>query len=379
MHVLHFFKTYWPDTFGGMERAIHAIATTTREEGVTSEVLSLSREPEKNSVEFDGHFAGKARLSMEVASTGLSVDAIRRFAERVRHADIVHYHFPWPYMDAVHFLVRHGKPSLVTYQSDIVKQKRLMTLYRPLMRRFLGDVDRIVCASPNYLNTSAALQPFREKVTIIENGLSERDYPLPEAALLARWRQRFPEPFFLFTGVLRYYKGLHVLIEAVRLSGLPVVIVGAGPMETDLKNQARDLDKVHFVGAVSDADKAALLALCRAFVFPSHLRSEAFGLSLVEAAMFSRPMISCEIGTGTSYINIDGETGLVVPPTDARALADAMQRMAASEAEAKCFGKAARRRYEALFTAKRMGEAYATLYRALLEQGPARGSARAAP
>lgn len=378
MHVLHFFKTYWPDTFGGMERAIHAIATTTREQGVTSEVLSLSREPEKNSVEFDGHFAGKARLSLEIASTGLSIDAIRRFADRARRADIVHYHFPWPYMDALHFLVRHGKPSLVTYQSDIVKQKRLMTLYRPLMRRFLGDVDRIVCASPNYLRTSAELQPFRDKVTIIENGLSEPDYPVPEKTLLARWRQRFPAPFFLFTGVLRYYKGLHVLIEVARLNGLPVVIVGAGPMEADLKNQARGLDNVHFVGPVGDADKAALLALCRAFVFPSHLRSEAFGLSLVEAAMFARPMISCEIGTGTSYINIDGETGLVVPPSDARALADAMLRLANSEAEADRFGKAARHRYEALFTANRMGEAYAALYRALLEQSTAPAGARPA-
>ncbi|WP_099866387.1 glycosyltransferase family 4 protein [Pararhizobium haloflavum] len=366
MHVLHFFKTYWPDSFGGMERAIHAIVKGTAAHGVSSEVLSLSRNPRERTVEFDGHLALKAPLTADIASTGLSLTAWKLFAERARLADIVHYHFPWPYMDVAHFLARHGKPTVVTYQSDIVKQKRLMALYRPLMRRFLGNVDSIVCASPNYLRTSADLRPFKDKVTIIENGLAEADYPAPSDERLAHWRAALPAGFFLFTGVLRYYKGLHVLIEAARLSGLPVVIVGSGPMEDDLKRQAAGLENVHFLGALDDADKVALLALCRAFAFPSHLRSEAFGLSLVEAAMFAKPMISCEIGTGTSYINRDGETGLVVPPNDPEAFAAAMQRLATDGDAVEAFGKAARARYEAVFTAKRMATAYAELYRGLL-------------
>ena len=60
----------------------------------------------------------------------------------------------------------------------------------------------------------------------------------------------------------------------------------------------------------------ALLALSYAILFPSHLRSEAFGISLLEGAMFGKPLISSEIGTGTTYINIDGKTGVVVPPSD---------------------------------------------------------------
>lgn len=368
MRVLHFFKTYWPDTFGGMERAIHAIATTTAGHGIESEVLSLSRRPVENTIFFDGHWARKARLDLDIASTGLSLSAFARFAGLARRADLVHYHFPWPYMDLAHFLVRHGRPSLVTYQSDIVRQKRLMALYRPLMHRFLGAVDRIAVASPNYLETSADLAPHRAKTVVIENGLAESAYPQPDATTIAAWRQRFAEPFFLFTGVLRYYKGLHVLLEAAGRTGCAVVIVGEGPMQADLTAKARreGLDNVHFVGAVGDADKAALLTLCRAFVFPSHLRSEAFGLSLVEAAMFRRAMISCEIGTGTSHINRHGETGIIVPPGDADQLAGAMRRLAGDAALAERFGRAARARYEALFTAERMGRAYAQAYRALL-------------
>src|SRR5690606_23534758 len=82
---------------------------------------------------------------------------------------------------------------------------------------------------------------------------------------------------------------------------------------------------IHFLGQLSEEDKTVLLMLCYAFVFPSHLRSEAFGLSLLEAAMFGKPMISCEIGTGTSYINYMNNTGYVVPPADSLALANAMQ------------------------------------------------------
>jgi rhamnosyl/mannosyltransferase len=79
-----------------------------------------------------------------------------------------------------------------------------------------------------------------------------------------------------------------------------------------------------FAGQVSDAKKVALLKRCRALVLPSHLRSEAYGMVLVEAAMYGRPLISCEIGTGTSYVNAHEETGFVVEPESSTALALAM-------------------------------------------------------
>lgn len=369
MRVLHVFKTYWPDTFGGMERVIHAIARGTSALGITSEVLSLSRAPQENTVFFDGHWALKARLDLDIASTGLSLDAFRLFAKRARAADLIHYHFPWPFMDLLHFAVRHGKPGIVTYQSDIVKQQTLLRLYRPLKKRFLRSVDHIVVASPNYLETSETLAPFRGKTRVIANGLSEADYPAPHESRLADWRARFPQPFFLFTGVLRYYKGLHVLLAAARNVEAQVLIVGGGAVEAALRRQAAELGlaNVHFLGPLDEADKIALLQLCTGFVFPSHLRAEAYGMSLVEAAMAGKPMISAEIGTGTSYVNQHGETGLVVAPEDPDALAAAMNRLLADPAMAAAFGNAARRRYQDLFTADQMARAYAALYRETLK------------
>jgi len=370
MRVLHFFKTYWPDTFGGVERTIHAIAKGTAPLGVQTDVLSLSREPDLNTVLFEGHWAHKAKLNLEVASTGFSLEAFGRFRALAAEADIVHYHFPWPFMDLVHFASRLGKPTLVTYHSDIVKQKGLLTLYRPLMRAFLGSVDRIVPTSPNYLQSSLDLSDFRDKCTVIPIGLDRASCPPASEAKKAEWRRKLPKTFFLFVGVLRYYKGLHILIDAAKRTGLPVAIVGAGPMEAELKQQAERLGagNVFFLGALDDEDKSALLELSYATVFPSHLRSEAFGLSLVEASMFAKPMITCEVGSGTSYVNLDGTTGIVTAPNDAGALAEAMTRLAGDPAQAAAFGQAALARYEALFTIDRMCAAYVDLYGELLSR-----------
>jgi rhamnosyl/mannosyltransferase len=126
------------------------------------------------------------------------------------------------------------------------------------------------------------------------------------------------------------------------------------------------LKNVDFIGYVSDEDKDALLELCTGFVFPSHLRSEAFGISLLEGAMFAKPLISCEIGTGTSYINICGETGYVVPPADPAALADALTKLWLDPVLSRRMGANALARAEEHFSVQKMNEAYATVYKDLL-------------
>lgn len=370
MRVLHFFKTYWPDTFGGVERTIHAIAKGCRPLGVETDVLSLSPNPAAEPFEFDGHRIIQAKQDFTLASTGFSGAAIGKFKALGSQADLIHFHFPWPYMDLVNLISPHGKPALVTYHSDIVKQKGLLRLYSPLMHRFLHRADRIVATSPNYLNSSPILRHYKDKVEVIPLGLEETDHLKPESQRLAHWNARFPDGFFLFVGVLRYYKGIHFLLDAARLTGLPVVLLGSGGLHNEIEDRIRreSLSQVHLLGGLPDEDKAALLKLCRAFVFPSHLRSEAFGLSLVEAAMAGKAMITCEIGTGTSFVNIHNQTGLVVPPEDAVSLSQAMQRLWSNHEEALQFGQAARLRYEQLFTAQRMARSYAALYNRICDE-----------
>jgi len=352
---------------GGIEQVINQIARGANKLGVDTDVLSLTADRDAHTIEIDGYQAHRARLDFQLASTGFSASAFLRFFQLAKKADVIHYHFPWPFMDMVHFVTRIKKPTLVTYHSDIIRQEHLLKLYRPLKRKFLASMDRIVATSPNYLATSDVLRIFSNKVSVIPIGLDKSTYPLPMPDRLKYWSEKFGPKFFLFVGVIRYYKGLHILVEAAQETNYPIVIVGAGPIEQELKAQAEKLglNNIHFLGRLPDTDKVALLTLCYGVVFPSHLRSEAFGISLLEGAMYGKPMISSEIGTGTTFINIENETGLVVPPSDPLALRQAMRYLWEHPEIAAEMGKRAEDRYWSYFTADKMVEEYVKLYREL--------------
>ena len=374
MRVLHFFKTYMPESVGGIEQVIYQLCQSGITLGIHGEVLTLSANPRPREVMVADHKVHRAKLDIQLASTGFSYSVLKRFRELAAQADVINYHFPWPFMDLVHFSSAVKKPVVVTYHSDIVRQKNLLRLYSPLMHRFLGQADRIVAASPNYLATSQVLKHYRNKTVVVPYGLDKSSYPVPTDTCVEGWCQRFGERFFLFVGVMRYYKGLHILLEAAQGTGYPIVIVGAGPLEQELREQAAvlGLDHVHFVGRLGEEDKVALLQLCTAILFPSHLRSEAFGISLLEGAMYGKPMISSEIGTGTSYINIHNETGLVVPPSDPLAFRAAMRTLWDNPLQALAMGQKAALRYEQLFTAEQMGRQMAKIYREVVAEKSAR-------
>ena len=78
-----------------------------------------------------------------------------------------------------------------------------------------------------------------------------------------------------------------------------------------------------------------------AVVFSSNLRSEAFDISLLEEAMFGKPMISSEIGVGTSFINIDQDTGTLAHPSSPKYLQQAMTYLWNSPLQAKEMDKKA--------------------------------------
>lgn len=366
MRVLHVYKSYYPDTLGGIEQVIAQLGRGLAALGDESRIYTLSPKPEPAVIRRPEGEVHRSKVTVEIASNTVSLQALMAFRRQLQWADVVHYQFPWPFGDLLHLLWARGTPSVVSYQSDIVRQKWLLRAYTPLMKQFLDSVGLVVATSPQYLGSSPVLRALQTPVKVIPNGIDEGTYPQPSDEAVARWRERVGEGFFLFVGVLRYYKGLHTLVEAAR--GLPgkVLIAGSGPEQPALQAQVSGVPNVQLLGQISDEDKMCLLRLARAFVFPSHLRSEAFGMSLAEAAMASRPMISCDIGTGTSYINDNGITGWTVPPEDPRALRAAMQQLLDAPEQAAAMGRAARERFESLFTASHMARSYQAAYRELL-------------
>ncbi|CDG46875.1 glycosyltransferase family 4 protein [Serratia symbiotica] len=368
LQVLHFYKTYYPDSFGGIEQVIFQLSEAGVRHQIESTILSLSTRGDIDNERVGKHVAYYAACDFEVASTPFSTSAISKFKALAAKADIIHYHFPYPFMDLLHFITGIKKPTIVSYHSDIVKQQIALKIYAPLMDKFLNSVDCIVAASPNYVKTSPVLQKYLSKVRVIPYGLDKKSYPVADEVHLAYWRRQVGERFFLFVGAFRYYKGLHILLKAIQHTDFPLVIIGAGPIEAALKQQAQDLGlkNIHFLGALPDEHKAALLQLCYSVVFPSHLRSEAFGITLLEGAMYGKPLISSEIGTGTTYINIDQETGIVVPPSNPQALRAAMDTLWQDPEQAQRYGENAAKRFQTLFTSERMAESYIELYHQLI-------------
>src|SRR5699024_8626758 len=201
MRVLHFYRTYFPETVGGVEQVIYQIARGVSVYGVETEVLTLTKAAEETPLSIGNHLVHRARLNFQIASTGFSASALSQFIQLSKQADLIHYHFPWPFMDIVHFASLVKKPTVVTYHSDIIRQQFLLNFYRPLMHRFLASVDSIVATSSNYFATSQVLDCYREKTQVIPIGLDKTSYPEINPALLQYWRTTVGERFFLFVGM----------------------------------------------------------------------------------------------------------------------------------------------------------------------------------
>jgi len=370
LNVLHFYRTYMPATQGGVEEAIRQICLASAQQGIRSRVLTLARVSSTEVIERPEATVIRAPLQWEPASCSMGMSLFRLYREHAEWADVIQIHYPWPFADLIHILSGVRKPVVVTYHSDIVRQGFLEQLYRPLRNLFFRRVDAVVATSPNYMSSSRFLQKIKAKCITIPLGLCPESYSEPTAEARESVRERFGEGYFLFVGVLRYYKGLHTLIDAAARNGLPVIIAGKGPEELSLREYAksRGAENVQFAGFVSDDVKAALFHGCRAVVFPSCFRSEAFGVTLLEGLLFGKPLISCDIGTGTTFVNIDHETGLVVPPQDSMALAMAMRLLKENVELTRQMGKNARERFNKVFSGDRVGNAYSDLYKQAVEQ-----------
>lgn len=369
MRVLQFYRTYLPETHGGVEEAIHQICLSTQKHGVVQRVLTLANVPEVEVLELPEARVIRVPLQAQPASCSMGAQAFRVYREQAEWADLIHIHYPWPFADLVHLVSGVNKPVLVTYHSDIIRQATLEKLYAPLRWLFFRKVNRFVATSPNYLATSKLLQRVQERVDVIPLGLAPESYQPASIDALRQVEQGYGVGFYLFIGVLRYYKGLQFLVEAAAQNGLPVVIAGHGPERKALEAQAKSsgANNVKFAGFVSDDIKQALMASAKAIVFPSCERSEAFGMTLLEGQMHSLPLITCDIGTGTSFVNQHGVTGLVVPSRNATALSDAMRQLDENPETAERMACAGRERLNNVFSGSQVGEKYTSLYRKLLE------------
>lgn len=377
MKVLQVYKDYYPPVKGGIENHINLLSNGLMDRGIDVQVL-VSNTSNKFETEMCKQIpVAKAPQWGRFYSAPLTPTFacfLRRFGA---DADIVHFHHPNPTAEFAYFFTGLKKKMIVTYHSDIIRQDKLGKLYSPFRNLFLKMADRIIATSPNYIHSSAVLRKHKDKCTVIPLGInikrfcSEND--LPRVAQLRRENQNIP--LVLFVGCFRYYKGLHLLVAAMKSVPGRLFLIGTGPEEARLRGlveKNRLGDKIRFLGELADKEVNAYYKACDLFVLPSHLRSEAFGLVQLEAMCCSKPLISAEMGTGTSFVNLHQETGLTVKPNDVESLSTAMNYLIHHPDKRKRFGESGFRRVTQLFTADKMVESTLQLYQEVIENGSTR-------
>ena len=211
---------------------------------------------------------------------------------------------------------------------------------------------------------------FKDKCQVIPFGINIEEFRLtPEIAKKAQEiREKYKEPLILFVGRIVPYKGLRYLIEAMKEIEAQLLIIGKGPLENRLKRLAKRLgigNKIIWTGEVNRKDLISFYHACALLVLPSISNSEAFGIVQLEAFTCGKPVISTDLPTGVPFVNLHQKTGLIVPPRDSRALAEAINRLFKSPDLRKRYGHYARERVEKEFTQELMAQKVLKLYRGL--------------
>ena len=360
MKIVHVGKFY-PPHWGGMETALKDICEVLSPR-VELEALVAADGPDTVTEVVRG-----VRISrLANRGTVFSQPLVRGLGRRFRdlEADVVHLHEPNP-LAMVQFLMSGNPAALVIhYHSDIVRQKKLMWLYRPWLEAGLARAHTIVVGSRELIESSPVLRRWEHKCAVIPFGIDL-------APFLAIERGAAPAPAdvalrILAVGRLTYYKGFHYLIEAMRsIPEARLAIVGDGQERTSLERQiaAGGLERrVELCGRLDDPALIERYRQADVFCLPSCERAEAFGLVQLEAMGAGLPVVSTDLPTGMRAVNRHGETGLVVPPQDPGALAAALSCLAAGPDLRLRLGVAARRRAVEFFSRETMGHRLRALY-----------------
>jgi rhamnosyl/mannosyltransferase len=366
---------YYPPHLGGIEFVMRDLAEGLVEhEGVSVRALVCAGGPRGAEENVNGVDVVRLPRAFEYARTPVSwgfAAALRDEERRDPAPDVLHFHFPYPWGEIACLQAKPTLPVVVTYHSDIVRQKAQLAVYRPMLERFLDRADVIIASSPNMIEHSEFLSARSEKCRVVNFGIhAERYADRPE--VLARAGElraaHAGRRIVLFVGRLVYYKGADVLVRA--FAGVDadadLVLVGEGPLEGELREIATangTASRISFIPPVGDDELAAWYHAADVFVLPSVARSEAFGLVQIEAHAAGTPVVSTDLPTGVPHANLDGVTGLTVRVGDETQLAGAINRLLGDEEFRARLGAQARERATTEFTIPAMAANTVAVYR----------------
>ncbi|WP_406701330.1 glycosyltransferase (plasmid) [Singulisphaera sp. Ch08] len=382
--VCHLGKYYHPAP-GGIESHVRTLAHAQAELGLSVQVFCANHQAGPTTVETDGPIeVTRVRRLVSLAKCDVCPELGARLA-RI-DADIIHLHVPNPAMVLGLLHARPGKPVVVTYHSDLIRQKFLGSIFRPIERLAYRQVRAIMTSSPLYPQGSSFLRPYTDRLYVLPHGVELQPYLDPssedrERAAQIRAQYASDGPLWLCAGRHVYYKGFVNAIRALTRVRGRLLLLGDGPDQQALRAEAQRLgvdDRVIFTGSLTHTlDLVPYYHAADAFWFPSNARSEAFGLVQVEAMASGCPVINTQIPhSGVAWVSLHEETGLTVPVDDPVALAAAANRLLTEPGLRDRFAAAAKRRAVREFDHRIMAERSLAIYRHVLSGAPVTQFAR---
>lgn len=369
MKVLHLSKYYSPYK-GGVEQVVEDLCIGTKSELDEVAVLCVNHERGSRVSKVDDITIYRAHSNLKIASTDFSITYIRVLSSIISTFDLIHVHLPNPLANLAMLIagVKREQKVVVHWHSDIVKQKKLKVLYKPFEKWLLNRSNSIVATSPYYANCSDVLPKYKEKLQVIPIGLDSTKLQWSQHEV-EKIRQNFVGRKIVFSlGRMVYYKGFQYLIEAAENLGDEYVFLigGTGELFNEYSRLVRKkkLDqKVILLGNVPSENLGSLFKAADVFCMPSCERSEAFGVVQLEAFSVGTPVVSCKIqGSGVSWVNQSGVTGITVEPKNSVELAKAIEQACKSSL---VYGAAATNRFKELFSRAKMARMTLDLYKKL--------------
>jgi len=374
------FGRYADENFGGLERYVFELARALKGEVDFANIVARRGPRPDTSTGSETVYARPlAHLGGTPVCPSMPAHAFRLHDKKA--FDIVHLQFPAdPMAHLAAQLLPRSVRRVLTWHSDIVRQRMLLRLYQPFLARLLACADAIILPTPAHLTSSSQLPRWarRERMHVVPFGLDYRRFER-RPALADEVRGRHGNRFLIFAlGRHVYYKGFEYLIEALsRLPDAALIIGGRGPLTGALPALARRLrvaERVEFAGRIADADLPAFYHACDVFCLPSISPAEAFGLVQLEAMACGKPVVGCELHNGTTWVNRHELTGLVVPPGDVDGIVGALRRLQVDDTLRARLGLQGRERARSEFSIEIMARGTLAVYSEVLSrpQTPAR-------
>lgn len=373
MRILQLGKFY--PIRGGVEKVMYDIMLGLSDRGIYCDMLCASTEdyPQEDIKinEFASVFV--INTSIKASATMLAPGLISRLRKIATSYDIIHIHHPDPMASLALFLSGYKGKVVLHWHSDILKQKTLLKLYKPLQSWLIKRADLIVGTTPVYVEQSIFLQNYKDKIDYIPIGVLPI---MAEQKLIEKIKERHRDKILIFSlGRLVEYKGYEYLIKAAQFlpDNFKIIIGGKGPLKASLEALIAShklQDKVELLGFISDEEAYAYYQACRMFVLSSIYKTEAFAIVQIEAMSCGTPIVTAEIpGSGVSWVNQHLISGLICGKENAKDLAKSINLIAQNTDLHKKLSDGAKDRFENNFHRDVMIDKTHSLYLKLISNG----------